>query len=95
MSLNPAITANNIKARLKNSGLQTRQLEATPENRKLLAEYQALVKSVNEIPARISGLRMNYRKRDIPAQVSRLLTLREEQMERIIVIEKTLFPKDA
>lgn len=94
MSLNPAVVANNIRARLKNSGLQTRQLEATPENKKLLAEYEGLVKAVNCIPMRINGLRMNYRKKEIPAQVSRLLTEREEKMERIIEIEKILFPKD-
>lgn len=95
MTLNPAITANNIRARLKNSGLQTRQLEPTPENKKLLAEYESLVKAVNSIPSRIAGLRMNYRKRDIPRRVSELLTEREEKMERIIEIEKVLFPKDA
>lgn len=94
MTFNPALSANNIKARLKNQNLKTRVLEPTPENKALLTEYNNLVKAVNSIPSRIAGLRMNYRKRDIPRRVSELLADREEKMQRIIEIEKVLFPKD-
>lgn len=95
MSINPAISGDKrIRARLKNQNLQTRVLDPTPENKKRLDEYNHLANDVNDIPSRILGLRMNYRKRDIPAQVQRLLDDRETKIERLMELEKILFPKD-
>ncbi len=94
MSL-PVLTSNGSahKARVKNENLQTRVLEPTDENRKLVREYEALAKEINLIPLRIAGLRRNYRKRDIPQRIAELMTERDEKMARLIEMEKTLFPK--
>lgn len=83
------------KARVKNENLQTRLLEPTAENRAMLKKYNQLAADINLIPSRLYGLRMNFRKRDIPARVDALLTERDEKMVLLLEMEKTLFPKEA
>lgn len=79
----------------KNRNLQKRTLEPTEENKKLVAEYNALANEINAIPQRIAGLQINFRRRQIPAQTYRLIAERDEMMLRLMEIEKILFPKDA
>jgi predicted ATP-grasp superfamily ATP-dependent carboligase len=87
---NPAITQGNRETYLANRKPQDIQIKPTPENRKLIAEYERLAKEINDTPARIAGLRMTFRKRDLPAQVARLVVERDEKLERLLEIEKIL-----
>jgi len=82
-----------VMARLKNENLQNVVLEPTQENRALVAEYNSLAKSINEIPQRIAGLYQNFRKREIPNRVYMLMQERDEKMLRLLELEKVLFPK--
>ena len=82
-----------INERLENKNLKTQTLESTPENLKLVAEYKGLVKAINEMPQRLAGLQMNYRRRDIPMAAAKLNDEREHKMARLIELEKNLFPK--
>lgn len=82
-----------LKKRQENNNLTSRLLEPTPENRKLLQEYETLVKQINGYPERVAGLRMNYRKREIPARIEALMQEREEKLAQLIAMEKILFPK--
>jgi hypothetical protein len=87
---NPAITQGNHETYLANRKPQDIQLKPTPENRKLIAEYERLAKEINDTPARIAGLRMNIRKRDLAPHVARLVVERDEKLERLLEIEKIL-----
>ena len=82
---------NPVTERLKKKNLRTVNLEPTAENRKLLHDYNELTKEINDIPARIKGLPMTYRKRDIPFQVARLMQERELKMQKLIEFEKIIF----
>lgn len=84
-----------IKSRLKNRNLRSRVLQPTDENRAMLAEYKALEQAINDTPARIRGLSINYRKRDIPAEIARLMAERQANMEKLIALEAKLFPDEA
>ncbi len=79
------------KARVKNLNLQHRMLP--PELKPLLREYEQLAKEINEYPSRVAGLRMNYRKREMPARVEALLTEREQKITKLLEMERILFPK--
>ncbi len=94
MSISPAIVGDPVVQRLKNRNLQQRTLEPTPENRKIVHEYNALAEAINTIPQRIAGLHMNYRRREIPHRVYMLMAERDEKMARLLELEKTLLPKD-
>ena len=82
-----------INERLENKNLKSQTLESTPENIKLVAEYKALVKAINEMPQRLAGLQINYRRRDIPMAAALLSDERERKMSRLIELEKKLFTK--
>ena len=77
----------------RNKNLRTVHLELTPENQKKIADYQNLVKKINAYPSRIGGLRMNFKTKQIPAQIARLAAERERDMEELIAMEAVLFPK--
>ncbi len=84
-----------IVAREKNAKLGHRTLAPTPENRALVRDYEQLAREITEFPARALGLRMNYRKRDIPMALARLNEEREGKMKQLLDMEKVLFPKKA
>lgn len=66
------------------------KLEPNEANRKLYAEYQQLAQEINDIPARIRGIGMNFRKRDWAFQKQRLLDERDEKIKKLLVMEKQL-----
>ncbi len=94
MSLLPLISADKVGARAKNQNLKVRHLEPTPENKELVRRYDALVAEINAIPSRAAGLRMNYRKRDVPMALAKLMAERELKMSLLLEMEKVLFPKN-
>lgn len=87
---NPAITQGNREKYLANRKPQDIQIKPTPENRALIAEYEKLAKEINDTPARVAGLRMNFRKRDLPMAIAKLVTERDAKLERLLELEKIL-----
>lgn len=79
--------------RAENKNLRSVTLDRTPENMKLVREYEDLARRINEIPSRMAGLHMNFRRRDIPMQAARLAAERDELMKKLLDMEKILFPK--
>lgn len=87
---NPAITQGNREKYLANRKPQDIVLKPTPENRALVAEYEALAREINEMPARMAGLPYNYRKRELGMAVARLVEERETKVARLLELEKLL-----
>lgn len=87
---NPAIHRHDREKYLANRKPQDILLKPTPENRALIAEYEKLAKEINETPARIAGLSYNYRKRDLPIAIAKIVTERDEKIDRLLELEKLL-----
>lgn len=80
------------RIRKQKSELKHVNLEPTPENKALVKKYEILAAEINAIPARIAGLHMNTRKREIPHRVYSLMKERDLKMAKLMEMEKTLFP---
>lgn len=87
---NPVIHRRDLGSYFKNRKPREVNLQPTPENRALIAEYEALARSINEIPSRMAGLRHNYRKRELGMAVARLVEEQETKVARLLELEKLL-----
>lgn len=87
---NPIIHRRDLATYFRNRKPRDVTLQPTPENRALIAEYEALAKAINEYPARFAGLPYNYRKKELGMAVARLVEERETKVARLLELETIL-----
>jgi hypothetical protein len=91
----PAIHRHDKAAYFRNRARRSQTMQNTPENAALVAEYEKLAAEINLIPARIAGLRMNYKKRELPQALAALAVERDEKVTRLLVLEQAIFHHNA